>query len=312
MLDKYRGSQDQVVRILSNQLDSKKISHAYLFVSNNYSKTMELIEDFIISVICTQNNIDCEKVKNQIKNGTFSDITVIEPDGLFIKKEQINGLQREFQNTALENEKKFYIIKEADKLNKSSANTILKFLEEPEANIIAFLVTNNKNSVLETITSRCVNINLCTDMNYFLDIKYIVASTLYNNEIEQQKYIESADSQQEIDALVKLINYYEDNGIETILYLNEFFHQKFKEKEDVLRAFEIMIIIYGDILKRIVFEGQSSFKTQDDLFIKIIKANDSIKIGSKIEKLIEAKSKIRENVNIKLLLDELIIDLEEV
>ena len=50
--------------------------------------------------------------------------------------------------------------KEADKLNMSSANTILKFLEEPEDDIVAILVANNRYAVIETILSRCQVLSL--------------------------------------------------------------------------------------------------------------------------------------------------------
>ena len=52
------------------------------------------------------------------------------------------------------------IIKETEKLNASSANTILKFLEEPEDGIIAILLTDNRYHVLDTILSRCQILSL--------------------------------------------------------------------------------------------------------------------------------------------------------
>ena len=48
-----------------------------------------------------------------------------------------------------------YIILNAECLNASSANTMLKFLEEPEEGIIGFFITNNKENVIDTIKSRC-------------------------------------------------------------------------------------------------------------------------------------------------------------
>lgn len=42
----------------------------------------------------------------------------------------------------------------------SSANTILKFLEEPPENIIAILVARNRFRVLETVVSRCQILSL--------------------------------------------------------------------------------------------------------------------------------------------------------
>ena len=44
---------------------------------------------------------------------------------------------------------------DADKLNQSSANALLKFLEEPEEGIIGILLTNKADGVLPTIYSRC-------------------------------------------------------------------------------------------------------------------------------------------------------------
>ena len=50
-------------------------------------------------------------------------------------------------------------------MNSFSANTILKFLEEPNENIIAFLLTNNRYHVIDTIVSRCQILSL-KESNY--------------------------------------------------------------------------------------------------------------------------------------------------
>ena len=71
---------------------------------------------------------------------------------IIIQKEQVTNLKNEFKIKSAFNNKRIYIIKNAENLNKSSANTMLKFLEEPEDNIIALLITNNKTKVLETIS----------------------------------------------------------------------------------------------------------------------------------------------------------------
>lgn len=51
--------------------------------------------------------------------------------------------------------KRFIIIDQAHRLNKESANALLKSLEEPPANTIFFLLTHNLHSLLPTIISRC-------------------------------------------------------------------------------------------------------------------------------------------------------------
>lgn len=88
-------------------------------------------------------------------------------------------------------------------MNKESANTMLKFLEEPDANVIGFFITNNKNNIMPTIQSRCENIKCLFNQN---DIaKYNIEDDKYNeltiikdniiNIIEQKKinYINMID-----------------------------------------------------------------------------------------------------------------------
>ena len=73
---------------------------------------------------------------------------------------QLDILQKKFETKALESDKRVYIINYADKMNSSSANSILKFLEEPEPDIIAILIADNRYQLLDTIVSRCQLINL--------------------------------------------------------------------------------------------------------------------------------------------------------
>lgn len=89
----------------------------------------------------------------------YVDVKVIKSDGMWIKKDQLLDLQSEFNNKAFEGNKKIYIIRSAEKMNVQTANSILKFLEEPVDDIIAILITDNINMLLPTIISRCQVIN---------------------------------------------------------------------------------------------------------------------------------------------------------
>ena len=56
--------------------------------------------------------------------------------------------------------KKIYWIKDIEKMTEQAANSLLKFLEEPEDDIIAILSCKNISAVLPTIISRCQQIKL--------------------------------------------------------------------------------------------------------------------------------------------------------
>ena len=143
---------------------NKKISHAYLIELSDYEEDYNYVLSFVKMILCdtsyeklfgSNNNLI-----NQIDNNNYPDLKVIEPIGNSIRKSQLTDLQDDFSNTSLINGKRIYIIKNAEKLNSSSANTILKFLEEPVDNVIAILVTTNRYKIIKTILSRCQILSL--------------------------------------------------------------------------------------------------------------------------------------------------------
>lgn len=148
--------------IVDKIVSSNRISHAYIIQLKNYGDDFVLVKSFVKAILCKEKRkvselFDCKlcNICNLIDNDNYPDLCVIEPEGKEIKKSQLVGLQKEFNNKSLLDNKRIYILKEADKLNESAANTILKFLEEPSDDIVAILVTTNRYKMLETILSRC-------------------------------------------------------------------------------------------------------------------------------------------------------------
>lgn len=166
--------------IVDKIVSSNRISHAYIIQLKNYGDDFVLVKSFVKAILCKEKRkvselFDCKlcNICNLIDNDNYPDLCVIEPEGKEIKKSQLVGLQKEFNNKSLLDNKRIYILKEADKLNESAANTILKFLEEPSDDIVAILVTTNRYKMLETILSRC----------QVLSIDSKGKEIIYNNEI---------------------------------------------------------------------------------------------------------------------------------
>ena len=123
-------------------------------------------------------------------------------------------------------------------------NTILKFLEEPQAGIIAILITANRYQLLETIISRCQIISLNGQANFlnekdtFQKIGYLITDT----DEEYQKFIEDETNNEKISAILKFINFYEKNHKKVLLYMNDYWFNYFSLKENI--SWAILIIIY--------------------------------------------------------------------
>lgn len=157
-------------------LSSNRLSHSYLIEMGDSSLEFPLVLLFVKMILCPKNVYKCQNLNCQdcnvcqlIDEGVFPDLEVIEADGVQIKKNQLLNLKEEFQNYSLLGTRRVYIIKDAEKLNPASANTILKFLEEPEDGIIAILLTKSRYHVLDTILSRCQVLSLI-DSSVITDI----------------------------------------------------------------------------------------------------------------------------------------------
>lgn len=161
-MNDFKNEQSHFFEFVRNSIiNNKKISHAYLIETNGYADYMNVVEEFIkIFLSIDKNEEECEKISYLIDNGNYIDLKYIYPDGAYIKKEQLLQLENQFMKKSALGNKMVYVIDKADKLNQSSANTILKFLEEPPDDIIAILITENKYNVLETIVSRCQVLSL--------------------------------------------------------------------------------------------------------------------------------------------------------
>lgn len=83
------------------------------------------------------------------------DVGMVVPYKRNLRVGAIRELEREAHFRPFEADKRIFIINDAEKLNDSSANALLKTLEEPPATTYLILVTSRPDSLLQTIRSRC-------------------------------------------------------------------------------------------------------------------------------------------------------------
>ena len=164
-------SSNQFVDVVDKIINLDKLSHSYLIEINSL-EDIQYVYLFIKLILCQKknkriNNLNCSEcnICRLVDSNNYPDLKIIDSDGKWIKKSQLLELKADFQNKSLFDNKKIYVIKYAEDLNLSSSNSILKFLEEPEDDIIAILLTKNRYKVINTITSRCQVLSLKKDDN---------------------------------------------------------------------------------------------------------------------------------------------------
>ncbi len=298
MLDEYMNQQKIVYKTLTNAVKKNKYSHAYLFESNGNQDTFKIVLAFAKMLLCPNNysnNLNCVKCTqcHRIDNNCFEDIKIIDADGMWIKKEQLDELQKSFNTKSIEANKKIYIINNAEKLNLQSANSILKFLEEPEEGIIALLITNNIYQLLNTIVSRCQIISLAKSKK----------QNKLDNLLPEDEYID------DLETINKFVKYLEKEKTNTILMTQNLWHDRFKERIKFNLGFELLLLYYKDILNLKINRRIEYFEKYIDTLDEISKKNSIEKLVFKINKIIELKEYIKINANQNLLLDKLILEI---
>lgn len=282
------------VNVLENLVKyyhENKISHAYLIETNNLEKCyLDLLE--VIKQIFCQNeyNKECNKcnICNLVNQNYLPSLVVISPDGMNIKKEQIVELKKKFSTVPIYTKENIYVIKNAEKLNGASANTMLKFLEEPEQNILGFFITNNANNVISTIRSRCEVIKVLYDIHE-LDINNIT------NDINKDKF----------DVAIEYLFKIEVEKNLGIMYNRDVVLNKFSEREDIKTVFKIIFIIYEELLKKVMgLDNKFDFEKINEL-----SSLDKEKVLRRINLVTKFIDDIDSNVNVELLLDKFVIEL---
>lgn len=311
MLDDFISDQAIAYKIFKNSIIKNKLSHAYLINTNGYHKGFDFAKAFAKYLLCPNNETGSHEcsVCHLIDNNSYSEFKVIEADGLWIKKEQTDELQEMFSMKSL-SDRKVYIINGVENLNISASNSILKFLEEPEEGIVAILITDNIYKVLGTIVSRCQVINLNNVQVKSDDMLLNVGNQLYNDSDKINEFVNDSESINKIGHVIDFIEYLYSNKLDTLVYINKYWNDFFKGKDDYLFAFNIMIMFYSDVI---------SYKMGNDIILSEFKSNIEIfseldyNIINKILNLImEVREDLYSNVNLNLLMDKFIIKMEAI
>lgn len=315
MLDNFKDSQFIAYSLLTNAIKNNKLSHAYLIDANHYEESFDFVLAFVKAILCENNYTNYEKCDNcnlclRIQNNNYPELKIIETDSSIIKKDQLLELQSEFSRSSIEGKYRIYVIKDCEKMNKQASNCLLKFLEEPIDGIIAILLTNNFSKILSTIVSRCQIIRL----NNVISIRD--NSTLENlalvscgNKKSFSLFMADETKKELIDDIIYFLDYFEENGLDVLIYMKKLWYNKFQTREDSAMAIRLMLYFYYDILKYKIGYEQYFFCDRIN-FIKTCASMNSIEaVLHKIEVVNYAYEMINYNLNINLLLDDVVIRL---
>ncbi|UII55991.1 DNA polymerase III subunit delta' [Cytobacillus spongiae] len=325
--DQLEEVQPNVLKMFKNSIQKGRLAHAYLFEGMRGTGKKDVSVLIAKSLFC-DNPIDgvkpCEVCSNckRINHGNHPDIHLLEPDGLSIKKQQIQSLQAEFSKTGVESRKKIYTIIHADKMTVNAANSLLKFLEEPHSDTVAILVTEQAQRILPTILSRCQSITF-QPLSTKGMIEQLGASGVseslspllaqLTNNLEEAVELSRDDWFAQAQKIVlKLYEVLKKNPLEAMVSLQEDWFLHFKEKEQFDRGLDLLLLIFKDLLyiqldktSQVVFLKEKSRLEQYAL------QTSGRRLTEQMTAILDAKRKLHANMNPQLLMEQLVLKLQE-
>lgn len=261
----------------NNLYNSNRLSHAFLICNSSYDN---LKDD--LCVVLSDYFFDGKSVNLEDN----PDIYLIRPTDGKILKESILSLQEVFKSKSQVNDNRVYIIDGVQAMNDFSSNSLLKFLEEPQDNIYAFLITSNVNKVLPTIKSRCQVLMVDNDCSIDLSLM----------------------SEENKSMGISFVKCYEKYGSDSIAYIYDFIPKK-PDKVDIKNMLIVVKYFYRDCLSKLLSMDLNYFQSYSEDISKICSFNSVESIVNKLIVLNKCENVLEYNLNLNLFLDKLIIEM---
>ena len=306
--EKIRG-QRFAKKYLSNSIKSNMISHAYVFEGPSGVGKNTMARELAATLL---------EMENLFNSPDYIEIT---PDGNSIKIAQIRKLQSDILVKPYKSYK-IYVIDEAQKMTVEAQNALLKTLEEPPKYAIIILITNNKESLLDTIKSRCEIIKF-TPIPLVEVADYLTQTGVDKNRASllanfsrgsMQKAIELSESEDFHIMRDEVQKYVETFLTGSMLDIMDIQSSIEKYKDNITNVLDLLVNYFRDIMMVKENVDSSMIINLDRLvFIKNMSRKITYSQLSKIIDIIEeTKTKLRSNCNFNISIQVMTLNIYEV
>ncbi|MDD2968512.1 MAG: DNA polymerase III subunit [Lachnospiraceae bacterium] len=321
--------QESIKEYLGNVLRENKISHAYIINGERSAGKEFIAHTFAMALQCEKPDDDnnpcheCHSCKQAMgyNQPDIIRITHEKPNTIGVDdiRQQINA---DIAIKPYNSRFKIYIMNEGEKMTVAAQNALLKTLEEPPSYAVILILTTNIHSLLPTILSRCVVLNMKPVKDdlvrkYLIetlevpDYKAEICVAFARGNIGKARILASSEEfdniRQEAITLLKNISDMEISELITAI-------KKISEyKMDVNDYLDILSVWYRDVL---LFKATNDanhliFKDEIQYIKKVADKSGYEGIETIIDALEKAKNRLNANVNFDLTLEMLLLTIKE-
>ena len=320
--------QEQLQEHLKNAIQMDKVSHAYIINGERSSGKEFIAKIFAMSLQCENRQgiepcQECHSCK-QALSGNHPDIIFItheKPNTIGVDdiRSQING---DVAIKPYSGPKKIYIMNEGEKMTVQAQNALLKTLEEPPEYAVILILTTNANSLLPTILSRCVVLNMKPvrdeQIKRFLmesmevpSYKADICTAFARGNVGKARMLAKSEEFDKVkDEAITLLKYIGEMEINEIVAaikkINEY-------KFDVNDYLDILSIWYRDVLmfKATHDANNLIFREEIQYIRKVADKSTYEGIEEIIDALEKSKQRLTANVNFDLTMELLLLTIKE-
>lgn len=320
--------QEHLREHLENAIKMDKVSHAYIINGEKNAGKEFIAKTFAMALQCENRQGvepcgECHSCKQALSGN--------HPDIIFITHEKpgsigVDDIRRQVNNDVAikpyKGPRKIYIMNEGEKMTVQAQNALLKTLEEPPEYTVLLILAANVDSLLPTILSRCVVLNMkpakdAQIKKYLMetmeipDYKADICVAFARGNVGKAKLLANSEEfdkvKEEAITLLKYIKEMELNEIvAAIKKINEY-------KFDVNDYMDILSIWYRDVLlfKATHDVNHLIFKEEIQHIRKVADKSAYEGIEKIIDALEKSKQRLNANVNFDLTMELLLLTIKE-
>lgn len=300
----------KVIKSLESDILNNNLSHAYLFSGPKGIGKHSLVKKMSFILQCPNGFCGECSICKEIEKSIHSDTIEISDDFESLKIESIRDVINKLNLTKTSNHK-ILILENIERLTLPSANALLKTLEDPPDGVMFLFTTTNVKDILPTVISRVRQVNLfplndneirelLVDRFPFADEKTLEKVVFYSNGIVS----DAINMMENPDLIEKMKKYYSEVSDlldkNDLLYWLEYIESitsKVKEEKNNFVVFDFLDALEHELRKRIT----SDFELYD---LSITQRYVNL-----IQKIFELRGLLKFNVNLRMSLDNLILNL---
>lgn len=321
------NKQPQISKLFEKIINNNQLQHAYIFEGVAGTGKYEMAKWVAQAVNCqnpTETGAPCQQCSQcvRIEHEEHPDVIAIAPDGATIKVDQVRQIKDEFSRSGMESQRKILIIKEMDKMTPSAANSLLKFIEEPEGEITILLLTTEVQRLLPTIVSRCQLIHFpvrnvedrITDVTE-RGIPHSAATVLVrltqDTDVALEIY-EDENFRTVMDTVWQWFLFLSKKDDQAFIYVQTNLMPLVDNRETSSLILDLLILIYRD-LTAIYFEQERTlaFSKYEEKLENITATAIASEISRSLTIILEAKKKLNSYVAAQGIFEQIAIKLVE-